>query len=170
MYFYGLLYNWIQSNYSFGFSYEVEWSSASPKMRLAVQAGSTRVADLILRNVIVGGWLIFYQWHCFRGTGWFYGWFETYNFLEGRLIVCFFFVSAQVRFRFRVRKRVRKPFRVESIRFSRVCAGKGFTLSAIKVEGRLCFKLNSNLWWFNSLLLKMAIEIVSFPMKNGDFP
>jgi hypothetical protein len=27
-----------------------------------------------------------------------------------------------------------------------------------------------NLWKTNSLLLKMAIEIVSFPMNNGDFP
>ena len=26
------------------------------------------------------------------------------------------------------------------------------------------------LWWFNSSLLKIAIEIVSFPMKIGDFP
>ena len=26
------------------------------------------------------------------------------------------------------------------------------------------------LWWTNSLQLKMAIEIVSFPIKNGDFP
>ena len=26
------------------------------------------------------------------------------------------------------------------------------------------------LWYTNSLRLKMAIEIVSVPMKNGDFP
>ena len=26
------------------------------------------------------------------------------------------------------------------------------------------------LWWTNVLLLKMAIEIVDFPIKNGDFP
>ena len=26
------------------------------------------------------------------------------------------------------------------------------------------------LWYTNSLRLNMAIEIVSFPMKNGDFP
>ena len=26
------------------------------------------------------------------------------------------------------------------------------------------------LWWTNSLQLKMAIEIVDFPIKNGDFP
>ena len=25
------------------------------------------------------------------------------------------------------------------------------------------------LWWTNSLLLNMAIEIVDFPIKNGDF-
>jgi hypothetical protein len=29
---------------------------------------------------------------------------------------------------------------------------------------------SGNLTIFNSLLLKMAIEIVDFPMKNGDFP
>ena len=26
------------------------------------------------------------------------------------------------------------------------------------------------LWWTNKKLLKMAIEIVDFPIKNGDFP
>ena len=26
------------------------------------------------------------------------------------------------------------------------------------------------IWLFNSSLLKMAIEIVDFPIKNGDFP
>ena len=26
------------------------------------------------------------------------------------------------------------------------------------------------LWWTNSLLLKMAIEVADFPFKNGDFP
>ena len=26
------------------------------------------------------------------------------------------------------------------------------------------------LWWTNGLQLNMAIEIVSFPIKNGDFP
>ena len=29
---------------------------------------------------------------------------------------------------------------------------------------------NSTLWWTNNSQWKMAIEIVSFPMKNGDFP
>ena len=29
---------------------------------------------------------------------------------------------------------------------------------------------NSTLWWTNSLQLNMAIEIVDFPIKNGDFP
>ena len=28
----------------------------------------------------------------------------------------------------------------------------------------------NTLWWTNSLQLKMAIEIVDFPIKNGDFP
>ena len=31
-------------------------------------------------------------------------------------------------------------------------------------------KFGGTLWWTNSLLLKMAIEIVDFPIKNGDFP
>ena len=28
----------------------------------------------------------------------------------------------------------------------------------------------TTLWWTNSLLLKMTIEIVDFPNKHGDFP
>ena len=30
--------------------------------------------------------------------------------------------------------------------------------------------INYTLWYTNSLLLKMAIEIVDLPIKNGDFP
>ena len=30
--------------------------------------------------------------------------------------------------------------------------------------------LGDTLWWTNILLLKMDIEIVDFPIKNGDFP
>ena len=30
--------------------------------------------------------------------------------------------------------------------------------------------MNGTLWWTYKKLLNMAIEIVDFPIKNGDFP
>ena len=47
-------------------------------------------------------------------------------------------------------------------------------LSAFGVAGRFAghvwLKMRYTFWEFNSLLLKMAIEIIDLPIKNSDFP
>ena len=43
----------------------------------------------------------------------------------------------------------------------------GEELTCLKID---IVHVSITLWWTNSLLLKMAIEIVDFPIKNGDFP
>ena len=36
--------------------------------------------------------------------------------------------------------------------------------------GEVVYGIGFTLWWTNKKLLKMAIEIVDFPIKHGDFP
>ena len=40
-------------------------------------------------------------------------------------------------------------------------------VNGFRMTSHTVYEMENTLWWTNSLLLKMAIEIVDFPIKNG---